>query len=109
MVYQVPGAQCAAVAWQDSGVVDAGGKGSYRVGEVIFWRKSPSCRRCPTELLFDFSRLRSRGFVAAGVALGRSGGDRTRKDVPSDQGVLRRKVRCSSSMICRRPAARGVG
>ena len=36
VVSQVPGAQCAAVAWQDSGVVDAGGKGSYRVGEVIF-------------------------------------------------------------------------
>ena len=36
VVYQVPGAQCAAVAWQDSAVVDAVGKGSYRVGGVIF-------------------------------------------------------------------------
>ena len=57
----------------DSGVVDAGGKGSYRAGGVILERRSPSCRRWHTALLFEFTRRRSRGFVAAGVALGRSG------------------------------------
>ena len=60
--------QCAAVAWQDSGVVDGGGKGSYRVGGVIFERRSPSCRRWHTALLFEFFRRRSRGFVAAAGA-----------------------------------------
>ena len=67
---QVCPAQCAAVAWQDSGVVDGGGKGSYRVGGVIFERRSPLCRRWHTALLFEFFRRRSRGFVAAGGALG---------------------------------------
>ncbi len=51
---------------------------------------------------------RGGGTRAASFSINSNGG-RTRKDVPSDYGVLRRKVRCSSSMICRRPAARGVG
>ena len=91
-------AQCAAVAWQDSGVVDAGGKGSYRVGGVIFERRSPSCRRWHTAFLFEFFRRRSRGFVAAGVALGRSGvahpaGPRLRGRCSSVSTPSRRAIR----------------
>jgi len=72
VVYHVPGVS-GTVCRGIQGSWMQGGRGPIRVGGVIFERRSPSCRRWHTALLFESFKRRSRGFVAAGVALGRSG------------------------------------
>ena len=70
---------------------------------TICWRTLALGARTPWYRI----KLSRGGGTSAANFSSSSNGDSSRWVVPSDHGVFKRKVSCSSSMICRRPAAKG--